>query len=115
MSALCEFGRRRHRSLVVHGSCVAKVSRRKRFSVLVVRVVVRVRMSFFGIRNLIAVSVAVPAVTVTMSAMSVVVEEEQSHNVRRQSQASDNQDKLRLCDLLRLYEALNGLKEDAHA
>lgn len=82
---------------------------------LVARVVVRMRMAFFGMRNLIAVSVAVPAVTVTMSAMSVVVEEEQSHNVRSQSQASNNQDELWLRDLLRFHEALNGFKEDAHA
>lgn len=82
---------------------------------LVARVVVRMRMSFFGMRNLIAVSVAVPAMAVTVSTMSVVVEEEQSHDVRSQSQASDNQDELRLRDLLRLHEALDGFEEDAHA
>jgi hypothetical protein len=72
-------------------------------------------MSLFGIRNLIAVSVAVSSVAVAVSTMSMVVEEEQSHDVRRQSQTSYNQDKLRLGDLLRLHEALDGLEEDAHA
>ena len=78
-------------------------------------VVVRVRMAFFSVRDLVAVSVAVSSVAVSVSAVSVVVEEEQSHNVRSQSQASNNQDELRLSDLLRLHEALDGFEEDAHA
>jgi len=81
----------------------------------VICVVVRVRVAFLGMRDLVTVSMAVSSVAVSVSAVSMVVEKEQSHNVRSQSQASNNQDELRLRNLLRLHEALNGLEEDAHA
>lgn len=105
----------RGRSRLVH-SCGLTQLRRRRvlFSMLMpcVVVIVRMRVAFFGIRDLIAMSVAVSAVTVSVS-MSMLVEQEEPHNVRSQAQASDDQDQLRLRDLLRLHETLNCLQEDA--
>lgn len=78
----------------------------------VFRMIVRVRMALLGMRNLIAVSMAVSSVAVSVT---VLVEEEQTHNVRSQTQASHDQNQFRVRDLLRLDEALDSLEEDANA
>jgi len=49
---------------------------------------------------------------VAVTAMAVVVEEEETDNVGSKAETSYNQHKLRVADFLRLDETLNGFKED---
>lgn len=67
------------------------------------------RMSFLGVRMFVAVSVRMATRSV---AMSNVVEEHETNNVRGETQRSDDEDELGLRYLLGFNESLNGLKED---
>ena len=47
-----------------------------------------------------------------MTAVSMVVEEEQTDDVRCETKRTDDKDKLRVRDFLRLDKALDGFEED---
>lgn len=79
--------------------------------ILSVGMIVIMSMALFGLRDLIAGSVTVSAVAVSMS---MLVKQEETHDIRSQTQASNNKNQLRLRDLLRLDKALNCLQEDAN-
>ena len=74
--------------------------------------IMRVRVTLLGMRNLIAVSMAMSAVAVSVT---VLMEEEQTHDVRSQTQASHDQDQFRVRDLLRLDKSLDGFEENGEA
>lgn len=102
--------RRRERGLFVHSGSVAQLRRGVVLSVTVSCMVVRMRVALLRMRNLIAVSVAMSTVAVSVT---VLVEEEQTHDVRSQTQASHDQNQFGLRNLLRFDESLNSLEEDA--
>jgi hypothetical protein len=78
VSTLCVPCRRRNRGLVLHSGSVAQLRWGVLLFVAVSRMVMRMRMALLCVRNLIAVSMAVSTVAVSMA---VLVEEEQTHDV----------------------------------
>lgn len=70
-------------------------------------------VSFFGILNrVVLLAVTVSSMAVASMTVAVIVEQHQSHQVRRETQASDYQYELWVGDNLRLHKALNGVEED---
>jgi hypothetical protein len=67
-------------------------------------------MSLFRSIHGVRTPVRVPAV-----AVSVVVEKEETDNVRGQAEASNNHDQLRMGDFLGLDKSLYGFEEDGEA
>lgn len=69
-------------------------------------------MALFGVADGVSVAMAVRVTAVTVAAMAVVVEEEETDDVGGETETSYNQHKLRVADFLRLDETLNRFKED---
>lgn len=97
-------------------ACLWSMRRAALFVVVVVAVVVcvivgldPVRVSFLGMGVLVAMAVGVAARSM---AVSDVVEEDKTNKVRGQTEGTDDKNKLRLGDFLRLDESLNGFEED---
>lgn len=70
-------------------------------------------VSLFSIFNRVALlAVAVSTMAVTSVTVTVVMEQHQSHQVRCETETSDNQHQDRVCDNLRLHKSLDGVEED---
>lgn len=53
--------------------------------------------------------------TMTMASMRMVMEKQQSHEIRKEAETANDEDEFGVLDFLRFDETLDGFEEDGHA